>query len=228
MSRPGGPLAALPLHFVWIADCSGSMSSQGKMASLNHAAAECLPSMKRAAADNPNAKVLVRVLRFSTGAAWVVEKPTPLEYFQWPELRATVGGLTDLGAALTLLAKELRQGIMPGRALPPVLVLCTDGLPTDSFKDGLELLLAEPWGAKAIRLAIGIGRDADFDTLSRFIDSPHIRPLRARNADDLVHHLRWASTSVLQAASRPYVGAGPDPELRPTSDPTVIHDHVTW
>jgi uncharacterized protein YegL len=206
------------------------MSGQGKIASLNHAAAECLPRMRRAAADNPNAEVLVRVLRFSTGAAWAVEKPTPLQYFQWPELRATVGGLTDLGAALTLLAKELRQGIMPGRALPPVLVLCTDGLPTDSFQEGLEMLLAEPWGAKAIRLAIGIGRDADFNILRKFIgsDSPDIHPLRAHNADALVHYLRWASTSVLQAASRPYLGAGPDPELRPISDPTVINDHVTW
>jgi uncharacterized protein YegL len=184
--------------------------------------------MRRAAADNPNAEVLVRVLRFSTGAAWVVEKPTPLQYFTWPELRATVGGLTDLGAALALLAKELRQGVMPGRALPPVLALCTDGLPTDSFQEGLELLLAEPWGAKAIRLAVGIGRDADFDTLRLFIGSPDIRPLRVHNADALVHHLRWASTSVLQAASRPFLGAGPDPELRPASDPTAINDHVTW
>jgi uncharacterized protein YegL len=228
MSRPGGPLAALPLHFVWIADCSGSMASQGKMASLNHAAQECLPHMRRIAGDNPHAEVLVRVLKFSTGASWAIERPTPLQFFQWPELKATVGGLTDLGAALTLLAKELQPGVMPARALPPVLVLCTDGLPTDSYREGLELLLGQPWGAKAIKLAIAIGREADLDTLRRFIDSPVIRPLRAQNADDLVRHLRWASTSVLEAASSPYVGAGSDPGLRPTPDPTVIHDHVTW
>lgn len=228
MNRPGGPLAALPLHFVWIADCSGSMSSQGKMSSLNHAVAECLPHMRRVAADNPNAEVLVRVLGFSTGASWIIGKPTPLEFFRWPELKVTAGGHTDLGAALTVLARELRQGVMPGRALPPVLVLCTDGLPTDSFQEGLDSLLAEPWGAKAIRLAIGIGRDADFNTLRRFINSPDISPLRARNADDLVHHLRWASTSILQAASRPFVGTGPDPQLRPPSDPGALHEHVTW
>jgi uncharacterized protein YegL len=204
------------------------MSAQGKMASLNHAVQECLPHMRRVAEGNPNAEVLVRVLKFSTGASWVVERPTPLQFFQWPELKAIVGGRTDLGAALTLLAKELRPGVMPGRALPPVLVLCTDGMPTDSFREGLQSLLAEPWGAKAIRLAIGIGRETDFDVLRRFIDSPDIRPLRAENADDLVHHLRWASTSVLQAASSHYMGAVVAPNPRPTSDPSVINDHATW
>jgi len=64
--------------------------------------------------------------------------------------------------------------------------------------------------------------------LRRFINSPDICPLRAHNAYDLVRYLRWASTSVLQAAGRPYVGAGPEPDSRPTSDPTVINDHVTW
>ena len=159
MARPGGQLAALPLHFVWIADCSGSMAAQGKMASLNNAAREALPQMRKVAGDNPNAEVFVRVLRFSTGASWVVEKPTPVQYFQWPELTAAPGGATDLGFALTLLARELRPDTMPGRALPPVLVLLTDGWPTDGFQAGLDALMQEPWGAKALRIGIKIGTE---------------------------------------------------------------------
>ena len=29
--RPGGELASRPLHFIWLADCSGSMSIDGKI-----------------------------------------------------------------------------------------------------------------------------------------------------------------------------------------------------
>ena len=35
--RPGGELATRPLHFIWIADCSGSMSVDGKIQALNTA-----------------------------------------------------------------------------------------------------------------------------------------------------------------------------------------------
>lgn len=226
MTRPGGQLAALPLHFVWIADCSGSMTAQGKMASLNHAAREALPQMRKVANDNPNAEVFVRVLRFSTGASWVVERPTPVQYFQWPELTAAPGGMTDLGAALTLLARELRTDTMPGRALPPVLVLLTDGHPTDDFAAGLDALMQEPWGAKAMRVGVNIGRDGSHDVMRRFIGNPQVDPLGARNADQLVRYIRWASTSVLEAVSSPRVGD--DTVLRPPTAGGPVHQLATW
>ena len=228
MTRPGGQLAALPLHFVWVADCSGSMSAQGKMASLNLAAREALPQMRKVAKDNPNAAVFVRVMRFATGASWVIDEPTPVQYFQWPELAAIPGGMTDFGAALRLLARELRADVMPGRALPPVLVALTDDYPTDDFAGGLEALLHEPWGAKAVRIAIGIGGDTDYEVLRRFIGSPQLAPLQARNSDELVRLIRWASTSVLQAVSSPRVAAEADAGLRPPAGSDQIHDLVTW
>jgi uncharacterized protein YegL len=225
MTRPGGQLAALPLHFVWVADCSGSMTAQGKMASLNQAAREALPQMRKVADENPNAEVFVRVLSFATNATWVVEEPTPIQYFRWPELSAVPGGMSDLGAALKVLARELRPDAMrTTRALPPVMVLLTDGYPTDDFAAGLEALMQEPWGAKAVRIGLMIGNESD-EVLRRFIGNPQIEPLRARNAEELIRHIRWASTSVLQAASSPRVGSGA--ELRPpaSNEPGSL---VTW
>jgi hypothetical protein len=35
--RPGGELATRPLHFIWIADGSGSMAVDGKIQALNTA-----------------------------------------------------------------------------------------------------------------------------------------------------------------------------------------------
>ena len=49
--RPGGELATRPLHFIWIADCSGSMAVDGKIQSLNTAIKEAIPNMQQVADD---------------------------------------------------------------------------------------------------------------------------------------------------------------------------------
>lgn len=201
---PGGPLATRPLHFIFIADCSGSMRG-GKIQSLNHAIRESIPHMREVARGNPNAEVLVRSVKFSTGAQWHHSQPTNVEQFEWTDL--SIEGQTDMGRALTLVADALKSPPMPDRALPPVLVLVTDGGPTDDFESGLRDLMAQPWGMKAVRLAIAIGEDAQKDrpreVLQKFIGHAELEPLQANNAEQLVKYIRWASTAVLKAASAP-------------------------
>jgi len=198
---PGGALASRPLHFIWVADCSGSMSVDGKIQALNNAIREAIPHMQQVAGENPNAQVLVRALAFSNGARWHISQPTNVADFRWQDLKAE--GVTDLGKALTLLADVLNPDAMPGRALPPVLVLISDGQPTDNFDAGLKALMDSPWGRKAVRIAIAIGEDADHDILQRFIGHPEFKPLQANNAETLVRYIKWASTEVLKSASSP-------------------------
>jgi len=199
--RPGGELATRPLHFIWIADCSGSMSIDGKIQALNNAIRESLPHMRSVADENPNAEVLVRALAFSSGAQWHVSQPTPVDEFKWDNL--TADGYTDLGLALTMLAEQLRIPPMTDRALPPVLVLISDGEPTDDFTHGLQTLMAEPWGKKAVRISIAIGEDANLDVLQKFIGHSEMKPLQANNPEALVRHIKWVSTAVLKSASAP-------------------------
>jgi uncharacterized protein YegL len=199
--RPGGELASRPLHFFWICDCSGSMQSDGKIQSLNNAIKEAIPHMQKAADENPNAQVLVRVLKFSDGAQWHLADPTPVADFRWTDLKAE--GMTDMGRALTMLGEQLHIPPMTDRALPPVLVLISDGQPTDDFETGLRYLMDVPWAKRAVRIGIAIGNDADQDTLRKFIANAEIQPLQANNAETLVNYIRWASTAVLRAASSP-------------------------
>lgn len=201
MQRPGGELASRPLHFIWIADCSTSMGSGGKMEALNEAIRSALPQMRRVAEENPNAEVLVRAVKFSSGAAWHVQEPVSIDDFQWQDL--SPGGVTDMGKAFELLASALAIPPMSDRALPPVLVLITDGQPTDDFRGPLEELMKLPWGTKAVRLAIAIGKGANQRVLKEFIGNPSIPPLQAENAEQLTEYIRWVSTVVLQSASSP-------------------------
>jgi uncharacterized protein YegL len=192
-----------PLYFTWIADTSGSMKERGKIQTLNVAIREALPHMRRVASENPNAEVLIRVLAFSSGAHWVVPEPTPIADFSWTDLSAQ--GVTDMGKAFRMVAEQLKVPPMTNRALPPVLVLVSDGQATDDVQGGLEELMSEPWGAKAVRIGIAIGQDADREVLQRFIGDPKRKPLGANHPDDLVRYIHWASTAVLQSASTPKV-----------------------
>jgi uncharacterized protein YegL len=108
-----------------------------------------------------------------------------------------------LGKALTILADQLKVPPMTDRALPPVLVLLSDGQPTDDFASGLRALMDQPWGKKAVRIAIALGEDADHEVLQKFIGHPELKPLQANNPEALVKLIKWASTAVLKSASSP-------------------------
>jgi uncharacterized protein YegL len=199
--RPGGKLATRPLHFIWMADCSGSMRVDGKIQALNNAIREAIPHMQTVAGENPNAEVLVRAIKFSSGAQWHISTPTPVADFTWTDLKA--GGVTDMGKALNMVADQLKIPPMTDRALPPVLVMISDGQPTDDFGTGLRALMDLPWGKKAVRIAIAVGDDADHESLQQFIGHSELKPLQANNADQLVNYIKWASTAVLKSASSP-------------------------
>jgi uncharacterized protein YegL len=199
--RPGGELATRPLHFIFIADCSGSMGNDGKIQALNTAIREAIPHMQKVADDNPNAQVLVRAVAFGSGAQWHISQPTPVADFKWTDLEAS--GETEMGKALLAVSDQLKIPPMTDRALPPVLVLISDGQPTDDYESGLRALLEQPWGRKAVRIAIAIGKDVDNEVLQKFIGNSEIQPLAANSPEALVKYIRWASTAVLKSASSP-------------------------
>ena len=215
--RPGGVMARRPLHFIWLLDCSGSMSIRGKIDALNTAIRELVPHMRQAAADNPGAEVLIRAIRFATGAQWHIPQPTLLSEFQWTDLNAEPEARTDMGAALRMVADEMKMPPMSARALPPAIVLISDGRPTDDFEGGMQALLAQPWGKASTRLAIGIGTDSYPKILKRFIDNPEIPVLQADYTDALVEYMRFVSTSVVSGRRVVAVAAPPVAQTPSTS-----------
>ncbi len=240
LKRPGGELASRPLHFFWIVDCSGSMYGE-KIGTVNHAIQSTVPEMVDAAKNNPNAQLLIRTLKFSNGASWVTADPVPVEDFAWDDLDAD--GMTDLGKAFELLAAQLTIPPMTDRALPPVLVLLSDGQPTDDYKKSLDNLLHLPWGKKAVRIAISIGQDADDDVLAQFTGNKEL-VLQANNPQALVKMIKWASTAasmVSAPASRPsnqiHIDLPNDPsqtnaplvlDVENIPDPTTIGATDVW
>ena len=186
--RPGGELANRPLHFIWIADCSSSMSYDGKIQTLNFAIKNAIPEMQKVADENPHAKVLVRAIKFSTGAQWYIAKETPVSDFTWTDLRTD--GITDMGRAFSMVADQLNIPPMTDRALPPVLVLISDGQPTDDFQGGLNDLMSKPWGSPAS--AVAAATTAKMHTLK--LHPPAASELSVREAINPSTHARRLNT----------------------------------
>ncbi|MEV5000948.1 vWA domain-containing protein [Nocardioides sp. LML1-1-1.1] len=210
--RLGGALARKPLHFIFVLDVSGSMLRGGRIQALNNAITEVLPHLKDEARANPHAELLIRVLAFANEPQWVIEQPTPVDQVHWQRLEAVPRGFTELGSALQTLAGALDELDESHSAFPPAIILVSDGRPTQSsgitFAEGLQSLLNNRWGATAVRLALGVGRDADMHSMRRFIGDEDVPLLRADNPEQLVEYIVWASKAASKVASRPVVGPG--------------------
>lgn len=218
---PGGPIAKRPLHLIFLLDVSGSMRVDGKIQALNNAIRQALPAISGESDHDVRANLLVRAVTFSNGARWYVEHPTPVRDFVWTDV--TADGDTDMGAALRLVAEALRMPPMEIRSLPPVLVLMTDGQPTDDFVGGLKALQDEFWGQRAVRVGIAIGRSADRRCLSEFIDDPRRPVLDAYNAVSLAKQIEFASTLAIGYAS----GDRPPGAIAPAA-PGPADDGYVW
>lgn len=191
---PLGAVTRKQLNFFWIADCSGSMQDE-KIEQLNRAVRESLPAARDANKKNPFAEVLVRVIRFSSGAQWHQATPTLIDDFEWNDLDAE--GVTDLGAAIKLISEALDPNKLGKRALPPVLVLLSDGMPTDDWESALSKFNSTPWGkqGRTVRVAIAIGGDANRDALAKFTGNMET-VLTANNPQQLATFIRWCSVAL--------------------------------
>lgn len=193
-----GGTARRSLRFIVLVDVSGSMSGD-KIQAVNRAMRECIPSMRKNNQDNPFAEMFVEVITFSTGAVWHVQR-TSVNELTWRDLGAD--GVTDLGAAFDLVTEALDVQNMGKRNLPPVLLLLSDGGPTDDWEPALRRFEATPWGSanRTVRIAVAIGEGADKSVLARFTGNPDT-VLSADRAATLVQLIKWASISVTKSHS---------------------------
>jgi uncharacterized protein YegL len=199
---PGAGIQERTMYIFWLLDCSTSMRGN-KIQALNTVAREVLPHLQDVASSNIQAKVIFRVATFSSDAEWITE-PTLISEFKWTDVeenRKEMG--TAMGKAISLVVEQLQGPNMPHRGLAPVIILISDGYPSDpeNFSTTVQQLKNIPWGRESVRAAIAIGDDADVDTLKFFVSGDY-PVLVAENAVELKHWLRWTSLSAFSLSSK--------------------------
>jgi uncharacterized protein YegL len=159
------------LVIFFVIDRSGSMGGT-KMNQVNQAMREAIPVLR--GIGGSDADLQIAVLTFAVGAQWTYSDPVAVEQFNWSNIEAD--GWTDFGAACNELCDKLSRKEFLNSAsgyAAPVVILLTDGEPTDSevWPAALARLKANRWFQYAIKIALAVD-DADRDVLIQFVGTP--------------------------------------------------------
>lgn len=193
------PRKTMVLFFV--VDTSGSMLGD-KIGALNDAIRETLPDLQDLSENNADARIKIATLQFDSDVKWRDSEPVDSENFVWNDLQAM--GLTSLGAALLelndkLSAKKFMQEAVGSFA--PVIILLSDGAPTDDYKAALETVKKNNWFKHAIKVAIAIGNDADMNVLAEVVGNAEA-VIDVHNKEALKKLIRFVSVTSSQVNSK--------------------------
>lgn len=209
--------APRPLPVLVLADVSGSMSEHGKIESLNQAMSEMLTAF--AAESQEAAQIHVAVVTFGGDAAQLHTPLGPAASVKWNPMHAS--GRTPMGGAIRLATSVVEDRVkVPSRAYRPVVILASDGAPTDEWQKPLAELLASERGRRADRFALAIGDDADKAMLGAFVNDVSRPVLAASDARQIQKFFKWVTMSVT-ARSR---SATPNATLPPPSADFILDE----
>ena len=184
-----------PLPVIVLADVSGSMTENQKIETLNQALQAMIESFAKE--SRLRAEIQVGLITFGIDGA---KEHLPVVAAHRVESMETLraSGPTPMGQAFTLARQWLEdKERVPSRAYRPVLVLVSDGAPTDNWEGPLSALKGSERAQKATRFAMAIGADADTDMLAQFANDREAPVFQADGARDIVRFFRAVTMSVV-------------------------------
>lgn len=193
------PRRTMVLFFV--VDTSGSMYGE-KIGALNDAIRETLPDLRDLSENNADAKIKIATLQFDSNVRWRDPSPIDSENFVWSDLEAS--GLTEMGDALRELKDKLSTKKFMHEAVgsfAPVIILLSDGSPTDDYESGLAEIRKNKWFRHAIKIAIAIGNDADKNVLAEVVGNSEA-VIDVHNKETLKKLIRFVSVTASQVNSK--------------------------
>lgn len=181
-----------PLPIFVLVDSSGSMAGE-RIELVSDALRRFIDYLD--SIESPNVAPLVSLIAFGDAARVVVPLSPIDEIKQLPTIQAC--GSRNLGEALHLLAKLVADDRnISKRSLHPVIIVISDGYPTDDWQSGLAALNNTPAGSKATKLCLAFTHDADY-TVLRAIGTQGVLPMAKENDLTAVgNFFRWVSGSV--------------------------------
>ncbi len=185
-----GEVKKLPL--LLLLDRSGSMADHGKIDELNKAVKEMLQSFN----EIKTTDIQVGIITFGeTADIHSPLMPASNLMPKWEDLLAD--GRTPMGSAFKI-AKEILEDKeqISSKAYRPLVILVSDGMPTDLWETELDDFINTGRSQKCDRMAMSIGKDAELEPLEKFIIGTDRPVFEAKSAADFQAYFKFITMSV--------------------------------
>lgn len=202
---PNVEIVRRPMHIYFLIDCSTSMQGE-RIHAVNQGIPAAIHAVTQSVKQHPEVEVRVNLLRIGSEAEWLTpEGGVPLKEFEWKNLEAK--GKTLTGHGINMLCDRLEVKVMGSRGYPPACIMISDGWHTDSqaFYDGaVNRLNSIPWGVKAVRLVLAIGKEDDYDSnsLLKFSNQGEAGLIKVQNYREIVPYINFATIAATIGATR--------------------------
>lgn len=194
---------ALPVFL--LIDVSGSMSGE-KIETVNVSLKEMLNQFRKI--TNPKGVIELCILTFGNNSVNIVKKLSALSDNDFYTFSAE--GNTPMGKAFKQVSNMIEDyNIVSTRAYTPMIILISDGNPTDfsGYAQGMSIEQIQTWDAlqqlhsgsrsgKSIKTALGIGSDVDLNILRAFINNDTIPVIRANDIGTIAKYFQWVTLSI--------------------------------
>lgn len=199
---------AKKLPVILLLDVSGSMDGE-KIDNLYDATIDMIETFSAAQAKEQI--IDVAIITFGKTVN-LHTRYTPVKELQAKGIeRFVASGPTPMGTALRM-AKDMidDKNETPSRIYRPAVVLVSDGVPTDSWKEPMDKFINDGRSAKCQRFAVAIGNDADRELLTRFTQDEST-VFFAEDAKDISEKFKTVSMSISTMASSSSLNNNPTP-----------------
>lgn len=185
--------APRPLPVIVLADTSGSMGEAGKIDALNAALKEMLATFGR----ESRLRAELQICLITFGGTVQIHLPLVAAHSITSMRDLQAEGVTPMGEAFDVARQLLEdKDSIPSRSYRPVLILLSDGYPTDEVKVSFAALCNSERAQKATRFAMAIGSDADEVILREFANDSEAPLFRTQNVRDIHRFFRAVTMSV--------------------------------
>lgn len=187
---------AKPLPVVLLLDTSSSMNAggeQSKIVELDSAVRDMIKDF--AHEEQLETEIQVSVITFGYNGVQLALPYTNASKVEMKKLEAQ--GNTPMGMALRM-AKDMIEDkeTTPSRAYRPLVILCSDGEPNDSWEDPMDNFIKDGRSSKCDRMAMAIGSDANEAVLKRFIEGTENPLFYAKDASSMHKFFKFVTMSV--------------------------------
>lgn len=204
------PIAKRSLTVFVIVDVSHSMRGN-KIRTVNSVMRQIVPQLRDIGGSDADVKLAA--MSFSNEVHWMTSSPVPVEEFEWTDLQT--GGWTNLGMACLELDRVMSRNVFlraPSLSFAPVVILLSDGGPTDKYEEAIYKLNRNKWFRHSLKVAIAIGQKAKVEKLSMFTGDPEA-VMKVFNTEALAEMLKLVVVRSSEIASHS------TPVAEPSSDP---------